>query len=147
MAKRVSGGDGLRRRIADIRARTPQVLHDELYKAAETTRTLVVQDIRTQKISVGYGGKRRGGPGRRKHIPSPPWGPPNSDTGNLAARYGVAMGRTGSTIFALVVAGVLYARHLEYGTTRMLPRPHLLTRFESQSIKLMDRLRSKLTGP
>lgn len=138
MAKYTSGGDQVRANLRRIRAQCRTLVEDELFKAAENTRTMVVADIRIQKLPAGV--KAKGGPGRRKHIPSPPGGPPNSDTGSLMDRYGTAMGRRGLMSFSLVVAGVRYARFLEFGTRRMLPRPHLLPRFREEVPKLRSRL-------
>lgn len=143
MTRNLRGSENLRARLANISQQIVPAVHDELAKSAETVRTTVVADIRVQKLPAGA--KREGGPGRRRHIPSPPFGPPNSDTGNLIGRYTSTSGSFSRTrIFSRVVAGVRYAKWLEFGTSRMLPRPHLLPRFREEGARLNARLRSVL---
>lgn len=138
MAKHVKGADKVRARWDAAIGLLEEGVANELVKAAETTRTLVVTDIRRQKLTAGV--KPEAGPGRRKHIPSPPYGPPNSDTGRLIASYTTDLIKVGATLTSRVIAGVLYALWLEFGTAKMLPRPHLLPRFREQATALRDRL-------
>lgn len=113
--------DTLRDRVADV-----------CHKHAEITRAKVVIDINTQKPNPDYE-VPKGATGRRAHIPSPPYGPPNADTGNLSARYTTTLrSYTRYRVAAAVVAGTIYAFWLEFGTARMLPRPHLMPRFREQ---------------
>lgn len=82
--------------------------------------------------------------GREAHVPSQPGQPPNADTGNLSARYTTEFKGGRTKLIANVVAGVIYAFWLEYGTRKMAARPHLHPRFDEEAPKLTQRLREAL---
>lgn len=145
MTKKVSGGDAFRARTSGIIDRLRANVEAELFKAAENTRTAVVADIRRLKLPAGVQ-QPPGGPGRRKHVPSPPGGPPNTDTGRLIDGYTTtAASISRFHFYSAVVAGVRYARYLELGAPKinLLPRPHLFPRFHEEGEKLRAVLRKR----
>lgn len=103
--------------------------------SAEKVRSRTVIGINIQKPNPGA--KPRG---KRKHIPGPPGGPPNSDYGNLSARYTTTTVASRTHVESRVVSGVKYARWLEYGTTKMPARPHLLPEFDKERPEFRKRL-------
>lgn len=67
-------------------------------------------------------------PGKARLIPhraSAPYDPPAVDTGQLRASYGYEVERTGYGGELTVGSGSDYAPLLEYGTSKMIMRPHL----------------------
>lgn len=143
MTKKVTGGDDFRARTSKIVDRLRTSVEAELFKAAENTRTAVVADIRRLKLPAGVK-QPAGGPGRRNHVPSPPGGPPNTDTGRLIDSYTTtAASISRFRIYSAVVAGVRYARYLEFGAPKinLLPRPHLFPRFHEEGERLSVVLR------
>lgn len=125
-----------KQRLDTAVARFTTTLQDRVekvcWKHAEITRAHVVIDINTQKAN-GAHVVPDGATGRRLHIPSPPGGPPNADTGRLSASYTTTIrSYTRYHIAAAVVAGTIYAFWLEFGTLKLLPRPHLMPRFREQ---------------
>lgn len=123
---------GLRADVEDIAA-----------QSAETVRSRVVVDINTQKPNPNYR-VPEGATGRRAHIPSPPGGPPNADTGRLSTSYTTDTTSGRDNVRSRVVAGVVYAYWLEFGTRKMLPRPHLVPRFREEGPKFRQRLADAL---
>ncbi|HMM95400.1 hypothetical protein [Phycicoccus sp.] len=65
--------------------------------------------------------------GRRPpHRASSPGSPPAVDTGALRASYGASVSRLSPVLTELKIAsGKDYAAYLEFGTSKMAPRPHL----------------------
>lgn len=60
-----------------------------------------------------------------RHRASAPGDPPAPDTGRLRASYGFTTARTGAGGELTVGTGDKKAKWLEFGTSRMRPRPHL----------------------
>jgi hypothetical protein len=128
----------LDRLTAELQAGVADVCH----RSAETVRAVVVIDINTQKPNPDFVVPKNA-TGRRLHVPSPPHGPPNADTGNLSARYTTTLRSYSRTrVAAAIVAGTIYAFWLEFGTFKMLPRPHLIPRFREHVPKFKADLKS-----
>lgn len=144
MSANVTGRPEVVARFRRVIGRAVVQIEDALAIETETVRTNVVADIRRLKLPPGM--KLVPGPGRRNHIPSPPGGPPNSDTGRLMASYTTSMERIGDQINARVVTGVRYAQWLEFGTVRMRPRPHLIPRFRQRIPHVRARLKRIVDG-
>lgn len=68
-----------------------------------------------------YSGKN----GTIEHHPSLPGNPPAPDTGNLRASIHYTLGETENGCIARIGTDVEYGKHLEFGTSRMAPRPWL----------------------
>jgi HK97 gp10 family phage protein len=62
---------------------------------------------------------------RPPHVASAPGQPPAPDTGRLRASYGASVSRVLSGAVLAVQTGVEYAPYLEFGTSKIEPRPHL----------------------
>lgn len=94
----------------------------------------VIEDLafKTQEFAIrgiqrGPASGRVYARGGRTHQASAPGEFPMSDTGRLAASVEVEIK---SKMFRSVGTSVLYGPHLEFGTTRMAPRPWLTPSFE-----------------
>lgn len=62
---------------------------------------------------------------RPVHVASAPGQPPAVDTGTLRASYGHYARRSAEGGLLIVGTGVEYAKFLEFGTSKIAPRPHL----------------------
>jgi len=79
--------------------------------------------------------------GNVSHQASAPGQAPASDTGNLMGS--VAVDFEGE-LTAYVGTHVVYGKHLEFGTSRMLPRPWLLPSFEKAKIGVSAKLKEDI---
>jgi len=70
---------------------------------------------------------------RRSHRASAPGQAPASDTGNLVSKIRVKQKNPNTTI---VESGADYSAFLEYGTSKMQPRPFLFPAFEKSKEKI-----------
>lgn len=114
MARKGSGTFGLnvhRARLARMRRAIKDESAKELFAAGEIIRADAQASIREGAIS---------GPG---HIPSLPGEPPNADTHNLDLSIDVRINPSRKSV--LVFARAIYAAALEFGTSRIEPRPFL----------------------
>lgn len=62
---------------------------------------------------------------RPPHVASAPGQPPAPDTGRLRASYGSSVSRLPSGAELSIATGDKKAPYLEFGTSKMAPRPHL----------------------
>jgi hypothetical protein len=141
--KHVKGVEALTAKLDFMSAQVKERARNICHASAEHTGGQVVIDINTQKPNPDYD-VPEGATGRRRHIPAPPGGPPNSDTGNLSARYVTIDRTTRVRVAAAIVAGVIYAVWQEYGTARMAARPHLLPRFREAGPRFRHNMREML---
>lgn len=125
---RVIGGDRLDRKLG-VFARGVD-LTAEMELAAEITREDYIERIQTingTKRETRYGPKR-------EVIVSSPGEAPNSDTGNLINRTGVAaLGRNKVEVYSAAE----YADWLEYGTRKMAPRPAMGPAYKATEKKVV----------
>lgn len=94
--------------------------------ASSRAKQLVIEGPKTGKL---YGSHQASAPGE----------PPASDTGGLVSS--IRWEFTGSKLAIRVIAGTEYAAFLEFGTSRMLPRPFLrraILETEAQGKRLID---------
>lgn len=68
---------------------------------------------------------------KRKHSPSKPGSPPNSDLGTLAQSYRIDLDPQTNTVS--VGSNLKYASYLELGTKHVAARPHLFPALKRQS--------------
>lgn len=141
----VEGVKAVTNRFEGLKTTLHAKVGDVLQRNAEMVRSQVVSDINTQKPNPDYE-VPKGATGRARHIPSPAGGPPNADTGRLSASYTTELTRDGTKLSAAIVAGTIYAKWLEFGTSRMEPRPHLLPRFRQRITIFKKQLRDVLKG-
>ena len=162
MATKITGVNEYGQRLARLERGIVDGVHDEMDRSAETIVRNVKNDLRQQGVSApalipvppgfkdnprepqsprakGSGATRKA---NSKHIPSKPGEAPNSDTGRLMDDYSSFWGEGFRTIF--VGTAVRYARWLEFGTSKMRPRPHLIPRYREELPKFAARLNAVL---
>lgn len=111
MADNVKGLNVHRARLARMRRAAKDEVLSALFAAGEKVRADAAESIKAGAIS---------GPG---HIPSAPGQPPNADTHNLDLSIDVRLNRASGTVY--VIARAHYAAALEFGTSRIEPRPFM----------------------
>lgn len=87
---------------------------------------------KTKQFAVDAGGSRiKRASSRSTYVSSLPWGFPNKRIGTLQRSISIVPSSP-SVLRALCGTNIKYGRYLEYGTTRMLPRPWLGRTFSEQ---------------
>lgn len=110
----VKGIEGLNATIARIRKNAPEAVGKVLYEGALQTHGEAVRSIQAHgSAGVTYG----------RHTASAPGNPPNTDTGNLVANITVQKITGGFDVGSR--SGAPYGAALEFGTSKMMPRPWL----------------------
>ena len=79
---------------------------------------------------------------RRSHRSSAPGQAPASDTGNLVSKIRVKQKNPNTT---QVESGADYSAFLEYGTSKMQPRPFLFPAFEKSRAKITQAVFNRVT--
>ena len=79
---------------------------------------------------------------RRQHRASAPGQAPASDTGNLVSKIRVKQKNPNTT---QVESGADYSAFLEYGTSKMQPRPFLFPAFEKSRAKITQAVFNRVT--
>lgn len=103
--------------------------------SCELVRSTALLDMeKTQRnMSVSYySGKNR----NIEHHPSLPGNAPAPDTGNLRASVHYTVEESGNEVIGRVGTDVEYGKHLEFGTSRMAPRPWLKPALEKNQDKI-----------
>lgn len=77
--------------------------------------------------------------------PSAPGEPPHKQSGDLVESYTFDAAYDGEDVIVTMTPGVPYADALEYGTSRMLPRPHRALVASWLAEELPDRLAQAVT--
>lgn len=95
------------------------MLYTKMYKAVAYISNIVKEKIRKKGSGRIY---RRG---KTTHQASAAGEPPSTDTGRLLGSINYTVGADGRDIVGRVSANTEYAKYLEYGTTKMKPRPFL----------------------
>jgi HK97 gp10 family phage protein len=103
----------------------------QLMEQRTVAATAVVHREMVKKIS-------KPGPPR-----SAPGNPPHVDTGRLRQSLQPSVVRTGNTIRGTVTTNVEYAPYLEYGTSRMQPRPFMRSTIAEQAEPVKAIMRGK----
>lgn len=103
----------------------------QLMEQRTAAATAVVHREMVKKIS-------KPGPPR-----SAPGNPPHVDTGRLRQSLQPSVVRTGNTIRGTVSTNLEYAPHLEYGTSRMQPRPFMRSTIAEQAEPVKAIMRGK----
>lgn len=93
--------------------------------ALNDTGIELVNEVRRSMASTRRDPSRVYRRGRRVHVASAPGSAPAPDTGRLSSSYGWRVTSLGVGWLLEVGTAVEYAPHLEFGTSRMAPRPHL----------------------
>lgn len=106
----------LRRRLAKLAAAGSK----HLARAVEASTIVFQNDLKERLNRMGTGHLRGGS---RPHRASAPGEPPAPDTSNYRDSWQVSFESGGMT--GMVATNLEYGLHLEYGTERMEPRPHV----------------------
>lgn len=102
---------------------------ERVIKRLQAELVLHANDLRTEVIDTlsHPGTGRTYTRGRVAHTASAPNNPPAVDTGNLRQSIGIDTSQLSALKVAVgVTRAAPYAVHLEFGTSRMAPRPFLL---------------------
>lgn len=135
----IEGVDKLLKASDRVKAELARELEKGLYASA-------LRVEREAKISITNGGKTGRVYQRRtvSHQASAPGEPPASDTGRLVNSFASYVNKLSQEkIESFVVAGrgvVRYARMLEFGTTKMAPRPYMMPALEKSRSWIRDRV-------
>jgi len=126
----VKGIDVLNATIARIKKNAPEAVGKVLYEGALQTHGEAVRSIQGH-VSAGetYG----------KHTASAPGNPPNTDTGNLVSNITVQKIAGGFDVGSR--SGAPYGVALEFGTSKMMPRPWLRPAAEKGIKAALDMVR------
>lgn len=135
MTAKIRGMESVFLSLDTLKASALSKLQDACFVSAEQVRSRTVISINKQKPNP------EAKPGRRGHIPGPPGGPPNADTGNLSARYTTTTTATPQAVQASVVAGVHYAWLQEKGSSKMPARPHLIPQHTAERPRFQNRVK------
>jgi HK97 gp10 family phage protein len=132
---------------AEARAAVDQALKAGVQMIANDAKRAVASGPKTGNIYTHYfrtgpnGGvfpvEKRGVP----HQASAPGEAPATDTGRLVNSIVADAEWTGDSITGYVRADVEYARWLEYGTRKILPRPFLIPAIERNRQRIVDLIR------
>ena len=156
----IVGLDQLASASADIRQAVADQINAGVYAAAQQIRTEAIKSIQDgektgriynrgsskkvvgTKVSFGSGGASAGGAIRKGfHQASAPGEAPASDTGALASRGIVAaLSGPGEATATAGGNGVIYASMLEFGTSRIAPRPFMIPALEKSKDWIVSRL-------
>lgn len=128
----VIGTQRLLRRLASVSPATVKRISNELEAGVASMHSLAVRRI--QKNSGSGRIYVRGGVA---HTASAPGEYPNTDTGELVRKMGW---RSTSALTSIFFANAQHARPLEWGTSRMAPRPFMRPTFR----ELEPRIRTKV---
>lgn len=121
----------------ELMAKIDAAVMTGIIRAAERVKQRVVTSILTGP-KTGRVYTRRG----VQHQASAPGEAPASDTGNLAQRIHTDYDREALT--AKIVSSADYAPHLELGTEKMEPRPHLRTALAAESQGIQDDVNAEI---
>lgn len=113
---RIEGLEELRRAFTNLEADFDVAIAEALEDGALKVRTEVIKAIQSGPASGAVYEKYAP---RRTHQASAPGQPPMTDTGRLASSVYFEPDANGATVGSRLV----YAHYLEFGTSRMAPRP------------------------
>lgn len=162
---KVRGVRAFKRNMRVLRVEAEKSARAETIRSANRVHTNVVADLRENGASGSSATKPNAGElkkdkdakaptgnhgtGRepdRGHVPSQPYTPPNSNTGQLMDGYGMEYSHTSNT--AYVGTNDAHALPLELGAHMgdriLLPRPHLLPRYYEELRKFLKNTRNGL---
>jgi len=114
---KVLGAARVQRRLDLLPATAQRLIGDALEAGAASLHSHAVRKIQRNSGS-GRVYTRRG----VSHTASAPGEYPNTDTGAMVASMGW---RSTSALSSIFYAGVVYAKYLEFGTSRMAARPFM----------------------
>jgi hypothetical protein len=123
------------------------------YEGEEPARVLakagirVVNRVRQLSHQRGSGITRRSAVSRAMHTASAPGQPFATDSGRLSASYNWQLGGTGGAdVWVDIGTNVEYGPYLEFGTSRMAPRPTLRPAIELERDRIAEENRDMLAA-
>ena len=118
------------KQLENLESAMEKPLEEVLFGGGQLIRSEAVKSIQTgAKSGIMY---QKYNP-RRQHRASAPGQAPASDTGNLVSKIRVKQKNPNTT---QVESGADYSAFLEYGTSKMQPRPFLFPAFEKSRAKI-----------
>jgi HK97 gp10 family phage protein len=132
MATRIQGLDRLNAKLRALPNQVAQPVRNAIATAALTVQTEAQNSVRQPGRGRVY--KR----GSRTHQASAPGDPPASDTGRLLGSIETTLLDNGFA--AEVGTGVAYGRHLEFGTSKIAPRPWLFPALEKHRVRITEHI-------
>lgn len=136
---RIEGGRNIARHLRENS--NGKDVTDVLLRAADRVRTEYIDKLNENspgepQIRYGVGGTKR------QVVAAAPGQPPNSDTGRLAGSAGArVVGRNTTETFVEAE----YGKHLEFGTSKMAPRPALGPAFDEMRPFIVSNIRKALS--
>ena len=117
---------------------------DKLSKGAEekvTSATLEWHKCLVETLAGSRSGKTYNVPSTKKtYTASAPGEAPAVRTGALRSSYSWEITKEGENIVGLVGSPLEYALCLEKGTSKMSPRPHLISSFEKNKDRILEKM-------
>ena len=134
MSVQIEGTEEVQRNLAALAAKYGQATTDAAIAGGNLVRSTAMKSIRSQSSGREVTRTREGG-GQYRHIAASAGHAPNTDTGRLVSSIQVDVRQ--NDVF--VGSTLEYAAPLEFGTTRMQPRPWLNPALE-QNRRTIERL-------
>ena len=116
----IHGLDDLAKKLARMDDSLEKTAIKDITKGTLKVHGTAVKSIQAHLSRNTQAGTKRG---NKTHFPSLPGFPPNTDTGNLVKQIRFEFTNGGFT--GLVGTNVKYGANLEFGTSKMKPRPWL----------------------
>jgi HK97 gp10 family phage protein len=139
LSVQVEGLDKLAKSSELIQQRAKNEIEKALYASAKKVESDAKRSI-LDGNKTGRVYKR----GNVTHRASAPGEAPASDTGRLVNSFVTGLNRVAGGLSSFIIAGggtVKYARILEFGTTKMAPRPFMFPALEKNKDWIRNRLR------
>ena len=134
MTVRVEGTAEVQRNLTALAGKYGQAIADAAVAGGQLVRSTAIRSIQSTSDGGEVTRSRLGG-GQYTHTVSAEGDAPNTDTGRLVSSIQVDVRPSG----VFVGSTLEYAGHLEFGTTRMAPRPWLNPALE-QNRRNIERL-------
>lgn len=138
MSVEITGQKELQRAITRIQKNAPEFLNEALVTLATDTQAEAVKSIQAHQSSGNVYQSRT-----VTHTASTAGNPPNSDTGTLVRNITVQKIKGGYDVGSR--KGAPHGFYLEFGTSKIDPRPWLAPAYQKAADKFLDTVR-KLRG-
>lgn len=122
MSVNITGDKELSRKLNKLGFKMMEAIDAGVFITAQDIRKDAIKSIQNQSFGSYVQRSRQGGGGTYTHIAAAPGNAPNTDTGKLVASIAVEKEKEANY---LVGSNLEYASFLEFGTSKMLPRPWL----------------------
>lgn len=110
----------------------------DIFKELSVQSAILQSQVR-QKIAKGSRSGKTYNRGSIQHQASAPFEPPKTDTGELVSSVFNQVSQ--QNLQFKVGSQKKYARHLEFGTTKMKPRPFLFSTFKEHEVSILKNIK------